>query len=462
MRLLPARAAVAVLLALLCPPAGAEAPPFRLPPGYRVVSHERLAPGVEHVRLQSDRPQHVVEIGFLRKGAKYRTEVRHAGPRSQGSDRQLDGTSEMCGSCAYGTNGDYAQRQPGGMVGRPIGGVVERGIVLVSPSNAHQQASYTYGGGFTTQRLGWSARVTRGDQVLPVTGKNVPRGIGQLVLYTSDYVASTGTNPHGAELTLRLPDRAQNLAPNAPVTATLLSFGYARGNSPVQPGTAVLSGHHAGAEALRRLWESGGRGTTVELAETLSPPDVWASVGGGHILMRNGRRWLQPEAAPHLTATHPRTFAGVTTGGDLFQATVDGRARNAGRSTGMPLEEALRFFTALGAREVINMDGGGSTTFVRRGQVVNRPSDGQERPVTTAIVVLPGPLPRQPVRTPASPPRSPDPVADRILLVAGAPPAGPPVAWPVWVAAGNIGALLTAGATVWVRRDRPAPGTWDR
>ncbi|HEU5469218.1 MAG TPA: phosphodiester glycosidase family protein [Actinophytocola sp.] len=41
-------------------------------------------------------------------------------------------------------------------------------------------------------------------------------------------------------------------------------------------------------------------------------------------------------------------------------------------------------------REAVNLDGGGSTTMVARGQVVNRPSDATgERPVGDAILVLP-------------------------------------------------------------------------
>ena len=43
----------------------------------------------------------------------------------------------------------------------------------------------------------------------------------------------------------------------------------------------------------------------------------------------------------------------------------------------------------LGAVEAMNVDGGGSTTMVVHGRVVNRPSDGHERAVTSSILVLP-------------------------------------------------------------------------
>jgi hypothetical protein len=426
--------------------------PFRVPPGYRVVGHTWLAKGVEHVRLKSDRPEHVIEIGFVRRGASHRVDVRQAGQPSRGADRRMESTSDLCATtCTYGTNGDFFFHGDAPAYGRPVGGVVERGVVLVSPSPSHHQASFTYDGGFTTRRVTWSASVVRDDLALAVTGKNVPRGRSQLVLYTSDYVVSTGTNEFGAELVLKLSSGADNLPPNARSTASLVSLRDGRGNTRVAPGTVVLSGHGRSAMALRRLWQRGGRGALVEITEALAPGNVWASVGAGHILIRDGKRWMTRENAPFLTAAHPRTFAGVTRKGHLFQATVDGRARNEGRSAGMPLEEALRFFTAFGASEVVNMDGGGSTTFVRGGRVVNRPSDGAERLVANALVVVPGRIPRQPPAVPVPRTRHERPEVPEPGIAAPAVPVGPPPVLTA-VAAGNI--LVLGGATFLMRRRR--------
>lgn len=38
----------------------------------------------------------------------------------------------------------------------------------------------------------------------------------------------------------------------------------------------------------------------------------------------------------------------------------------------------------------MNLDGGGSATMVVKGRIVNRPSDNVERPITSAVLVLPG------------------------------------------------------------------------
>ncbi len=43
----------------------------------------------------------------------------------------------------------------------------------------------------------------------------------------------------------------------------------------------------------------------------------------------------------------------------------------------------------MGAVEALNLDGGGSTTMVMHGRTINKPSDGRERAVSTALLVVP-------------------------------------------------------------------------
>ena len=68
--------------------------------------------------------------------------------------------------------------------------------------------------------------------------------------------------------------------------------------------------------------------------------------------------------------------------------TVDGR--RAGWSAGVTLPEAARVMRSLGARDALNLDGGGSSGMVVRGELVSRPSDPSgERAVSDGIFVLP-------------------------------------------------------------------------
>jgi Phosphodiester glycosidase len=123
-------------------------------------------------------------------------------------------------------------------------------------------------------------------------------------------------------------------------------------------------------------------------------------LGVGPRLLRAGRvsipaaaEGLDPPQAPSFFDTfvasrQPRTLAGVRPDGTLLLVTVDGR--RPGWSVGMTLPEAARLMRSLGARDALNLDGGGSTTMTVRGQVVNRPSDRSgERPVGDGLFVMP-------------------------------------------------------------------------
>lgn len=86
---------------------------------------------------------------------------------------------------------------------------------------------------------------------------------------------------------------------------------------------------------------------------------------------------------------HPRTGVGYDAeAGKVLLVTVDGR--QPGYSVGMTLRELAELFVSLGADAALNLDGGGSTTMVVNGNVKGRPSDGNERPVSSALLVLRG------------------------------------------------------------------------
>jgi hypothetical protein len=116
-------------------------------------------------------------------------------------------------------------------------------------------------------------------------------------------------------------------------------------------------------------------------------------VDGGRIRVRAAAEGFAPLAAPwfygsFVAARNPRTLAGVQEDGILLLVTVDGR--RTGWSAGVTLPEAARVMRALGARDALNLDGGGSSAMTVRGKVVSRPSDATgERAVSDALVVLP-------------------------------------------------------------------------
>ena len=83
---------------------------------------------------------------------------------------------------------------------------------------------------------------------------------------------------------------------------------------------------------------------------------------------------------------HPRSAAGKTADGALLVLVVDGRQD---LSRGVYLEELASLMLDLGAVEALNLDGGGSSTLVVNGTLLNRPTGGTtEREVLSAIVTM--------------------------------------------------------------------------
>jgi exopolysaccharide biosynthesis protein len=86
---------------------------------------------------------------------------------------------------------------------------------------------------------------------------------------------------------------------------------------------------------------------------------------------------------------YPRCALGVGDG-ELLAVCCDGR--RSGVDAGLELAELARLMISFGAREAINLDGGGSATLVHHGHLLNRPYSEEDqpapesRPVVTALL----------------------------------------------------------------------------
>jgi len=84
---------------------------------------------------------------------------------------------------------------------------------------------------------------------------------------------------------------------------------------------------------------------------------------------------------------HPRTAIGISKDRKkLWLIVVDGR--QPGYSMGMSLGELRSFLLELGAYEAYNLDGGGSSTLVLNNELMNSPSDRQERMCSDALLLF--------------------------------------------------------------------------
>ena len=125
--------------------------------------------------------------------------------------------------------------------------------------------------------------------------------------------------------------------------------------------------------------------------------EPWAGVaeahGGGPVLVVGGaaeqgdQAWAdQGFTSSGFVGKNPRTYAGFDAGGQVHLGTIDGRRSNA---LGMSLDELASFVASaeIGAGEVVNLDGGGSSTLWIAGAtpngVVNYPSDEPAQELAT-------------------------------------------------------------------------------
>ncbi len=173
------------------------------------------------------------------------------------------------------------------------------------------------------------------------------------------------------------------------VTASACSAGDAPAPSAAGELLAALP-TDPGADLVRAL----PTGADVRLSTRLGFAGAVDLIGGTPQLVVDGL----PAVAGDLDGDgsaffqrQPRTAVGTTADGTLLMVVVDGR--QPGYSAGMTLRELSTFMRSLGAVNAMNLDGGGSSVMWVNGLVVNRPSDGFERNVATALVVLPGAAP---------------------------------------------------------------------
>ena len=86
-----------------------------------------------------------------------------------------------------------------------------------------------------------------------------------------------------------------------------------------------------------------------------------------------------------IQGDQPRTAVGVVDDDHLVFVVVDGR--DPGYSAGVTLTELAEIMQSLGAETAYNLDGGGSSTMYFDGEVVNQPSQGEERGVSDILYI---------------------------------------------------------------------------
>ena len=222
------------------------------------------------------------------------------------------------------------------------------------------------------------------NQTLPIASWNHGQpSIGELTAYTD--LGGALEAPRAFTCSARLLPTGPSSATDAGTTRTYtVDETGCYSNRLRTDGGVVISAVPTTDEAtfVRSLQQ----GEEMRVDWSLGWPGVVDAIGGSHLLVQDGRAALGT-CSGAICAPNPRTGIGLTADGRIVLVVVDGRQRP---STGMSLPAFASFFVRLGAVSAMNLDGGGSSTMVVKGQVVNRPSDGFERSVPNALLVHAG------------------------------------------------------------------------
>jgi hypothetical protein len=166
----------------------------------------------------------------------------------------------------------------------------------------------------------------------------------------------------------------------------------------VTPGSIVLSAKNYGlGAAFVKNLVVGGR---VRVGWRADSPGALDIVSGNAVILSHGKVQYPASCTKRICNRNPRTTIGVTANNRVIMMVVDGRTSV---SVGFTLHRLGKWMRELGAVDAVNLDGGGSATMWIKGTgVVNHPTDAAgERPVSNAVVILPGPDPQEAEPLPA-------------------------------------------------------------
>src|SRR5439155_2774814 len=276
-----------------------------------------------------------------------------------------------------GINGDLFNLH----TGLPSGALIREGRILSLPSNGRSTAAIMSDGTLDVRRVIATGAWTGTGVAHPFVLNRIPDANGT-ALFTSAWGASTPT-VSGSVAVVLFP--FGGATPGIDQLAAVQSVVAGAASVAIPPDGAVLLASGTGAAQLQA---EAVVGATLKTRVDLQPawPGVVSAIGGGPQIVRNGAvvfRAGEQFTTSQLGERAPRSAVGQLKDGGIILVAVDGR--QPGWSVGMTNYELAQTLVRLGAVTAMALDGGGSTEMAFDGTLLNRPSAGVERPISTAL-----------------------------------------------------------------------------
>ncbi|WP_138417439.1 phosphodiester glycosidase family protein [Sinomonas gamaensis] len=314
-----------------------------------------------------------------------------------------------------GTNAGFFVFDPAaGAPGDPAGVGVYDGQLLREPVGNRPGLILNGANNRTSiERLTWKGSLDAAGATLPLTGLNRAPGLirncGEKGDQPTEQPQQDVTCTNADELVAFTPQFGATSPAGTGLEVTLDAHDTVTSVSASRGATIPTGGHTVQAagsevEQLRALAHVGQKlkvsaDVLGEDGKSLMTTKDTSVVNGGPLLVKDGQEdvTVRQDGMVHrndansfyygwVHKRNPRTFAGTDAEGRTLLVTADGRSTS---SLGLSLKEEADVAQSLGMVQAMNLDGGGSTTAVAQGAVVNTPSGTAERPVGDAILVLP-------------------------------------------------------------------------
>ncbi|MDT7538914.1 MAG: hypothetical protein QOI82_2499 [Actinomycetota bacterium] len=368
-----------------------------------------LAPGVTHRVVHDAAGPFTEHIATIDLNAASSPDTVLSGDRLRGT--QLTSTMAHNSGAVLAVNGDYFLSS-----GRPVHAYAQDGRLVQTPQLLGRALGLDATGtrvsmGFPDVRSVLTTQSDTGTVTTDIPRWNSGPATGDSVAAFTAAGANLETPPNNDCYAGLASTSSPVVHPDGGVDTSLAVTGPPRcgGDAALVPTSGViLDGSHFNTSG--NVLQGLRAGQPAQLTQSLGFPGAVDVLGGNPVLILNGIEQYQDlNGADAFFERQPRTAVGVTADGRMLLVVVDGR--QPGYSVGMTLQELADLMASLGAQNAINLDGGGSSAMWVNGLRVNRPSDGFERGVGSALVVLPGSDPGQADLVVADPSSSPSPSA---------------------------------------------------
>ncbi len=362
---------------------------------------EPIVPGIEFQKYQLPDPNNVFVVRMDRANPSLTLESTIA----QG--KLSEGRETVSGMYA---RYDQALNYWGGSANPPTWGMRSQAVVAINGSYFNWGTGVPEGGqvqsGWYAKRYdnfgGWSGFAWKLDRsafigecvthrpdrqiitypatggIQQITNINIPRGTDEIIMYTPQYNSYTGTDNSGLEVLVEMERPTLILPSPAYAKGIVRQIRNGEGNSLIRFNSIVLSA--VGAPAVTML-ANVAVGSEIRISQEITSYDsdcstpnalnwtkIYASVQGAFFFLKNGQiRDFNDD--PGAANRNPRT-AILYNDQYIFYLVVDGR--DVQHSVGMSIHELALFARdTLSATYGVAQDGGGSSTMVINGQVVN-------------------------------------------------------------------------------------------